>query len=41
MNYPLFFATLLPISLMPGINMTYAMSIGISLGYVQIGRAHV
>ena len=35
MNYPLFFATLLPISLMPGINMTYAMSIGMSLGYVR------
>ena len=33
MNFLLFFATLAPISLMPGINMTYAMSIGMSFGY--------
>nr|WP_298026733.1 hypothetical protein [uncultured Campylobacter sp.] len=35
MNYLLFLATLFPISLMPGINMTYAMSIGMSLGYAR------
>ena len=33
MNFLLFFITLAPISLMPGINMTYAMSIGMSFGY--------
>ena len=33
MDFLLFFATLAPISLMPGINMTYAMSIGMSFGY--------
>ena len=33
MNFLLFFITLAPISLMPGINMTYAMSVGMSLGY--------
>ncbi|WP_454951417.1 LysE family translocator [Campylobacter showae] len=35
MNYLLFIVTFFPISLMPGINMTYAMSIGMSLGYVR------
>ena len=35
MNYLLFAVTFFPISLMPGINMTYAMSIGMSLGYVR------
>ncbi|ERJ22325.1 Putative threonine efflux protein [Campylobacter concisus UNSW3] len=33
MNFLLFFITLAPISLMPGINMTYAMSVGMSFGY--------
>jgi homogentisate export protein len=33
MNFLLFFITLAPISLMPGINMTYAMSVGMSVGY--------
>ena len=33
MNFLLFFITLAPISMMPGINMTYAMSIGMSFGY--------
>ena len=33
MNFLLFFITLAPISMMPGINMTYAMSVGMSLGY--------
>ena len=33
MNFLLFFITLVPISMMPGINMTYAMSIGMSFGY--------
>ena len=33
MDFLLFFVTLAPISLMPGINMTYAMSIGMSFGY--------
>ena len=33
MDFLLFFATLAPISLMLGINMTYAMSIGMSFGY--------
>ena len=33
MNFLLFFITLAPISLMLGINMTYAMSIGMSFGY--------
>ena len=35
MNYLLFAVTFFPISLMPGINMTYAMSIGMILGYVR------
>ncbi len=35
MNYLLFAVTFFPISLMPGINMTYAMSIGMSLGYAR------
>lgn len=33
MNFLLFFITLAPISMMPGINMTYAMSVGMSFGY--------
>ena len=33
MNFLLFFVTIFPISMMPGINMTYAMSVGMSLGY--------
>ena len=33
MNFLLFFITLAPISMMPGINMTYAMSVGMSVGY--------
>ena len=33
MNFLLFFITLAPISMMPDINMTYAMSVGMSLGY--------
>ena len=33
MNFLLFFITLVPISMMPGINMTYAMSVGMSFGY--------
>ena len=33
MDFLLFFITLAPISLMPGINMTYAMSVGMSFGY--------
>jgi homogentisate export protein len=33
MNFLLFFVTLAPISMMPGINMTYAMSVGMSFGY--------
>ena len=33
MNFLLFFVTIFPISIMPGINMTYAMSVGMSLGY--------
>ncbi|MGP1359565.1 LysE family translocator [Campylobacter sp.] len=33
MNYLLFAITFFPISLIPGINMTYAMSVGMSLGY--------
>lgn len=33
MNFLLFFITIFPISMMPGINMTYAMSVGMSLGY--------
>ena len=33
MNFLLFFITLAPISLMLGINMTYAMSVGMSFGY--------
>ena len=33
MNFFLFFVTIFPISMMPGINMTYAMSVGMSLGY--------
>ena len=32
MNFLLFFVTIFPISMMPGINMTYAMSVGMSLG---------
>ena len=35
MNYLLFIVTFFPISLMPGINMTYSMSIGMSLGYAR------
>ena len=35
MNYLLFIVTFFPISLMPGINMTYAMSIGMRLGYLR------
>ena len=33
MNFLLFFVTIFPISMMPGINMTYVMSVGMSLGY--------
>ena len=33
MNFLLFFVTIFPISMMPGINMTYAMSVGMSFGY--------
>ena len=33
MNFLLFFVTIFPISMMPGINMTYAMSVGMRLGY--------
>ena len=33
MNFLLFFITLAPISMMPGINMTYAISVGMSFGY--------
>ena len=33
MDFLLFFITIFPISMMPGINMTYAMSVGMSLGY--------
>ena len=33
MDFLLFFITLAPISMMPGINMTYAMSVGMSFGY--------
>ncbi|WP_462103487.1 LysE family translocator [Campylobacter concisus] len=33
MNFLLFFITLAPISMMPGINMTCAMSVGMSFGY--------
>ena len=33
MNFLLFFITLAPVSMMPGINMTYAMSVGMSFGY--------
>jgi len=33
MNFLLFFVTIFSISMMPGINMTYAMSVGMSLGY--------
>ena len=33
MNFLLFFITLAPISMMPGINMPYAMSVGMSFGY--------
>ena len=33
MNFLLFFVTIFPVSMMPGINMTYAMSVGMSLGY--------
>lgn len=33
MNFLLFFITLAPISMVPGINMTYAMSVGMSFGY--------
>ena len=35
MNFLLFFITLAPISMMPGINMTDAMSVGMSFGYKQ------
>lgn len=35
MNYLLFAATFFPISLMPGINMTLALSIGMSVGYIK------
>ncbi|QKG29092.1 LysE family translocator [Campylobacter sp. RM16187] len=35
MNYLLFIATFFPISFMPGINMTLALSIGISIGYFR------
>ena len=33
MNFFLFFITIFPISMMPGINMTYAMSVGMGFGY--------
>lgn len=35
MNYLLFAATFFPISFMPGINMTLALSIGVSVGYAR------
>lgn len=35
MNYLLFAATFFPISFMPGINMTLALSIGMSVGYAR------
>ena len=31
----LFFLTIFPISLMPGINMTYALNLGIARGYLK------
>ncbi|MBE3022276.1 LysE family translocator [Campylobacter sp. 7477a] len=35
MNYLLFVVTFFPISFMPGINMTLALSIGMSIGYMR------
>ncbi|WP_336613173.1 hypothetical protein [Campylobacter californiensis] len=35
MNYLLFVVTFFPISFMPGINMTLALSVGMSIGYMR------